>query len=140
MYQAGNPNQRAAGDDQTAIKHRVAHALIRPLKFLVSPILCLIALYIAFNFGMTMLLLATFLTVFEDTYHWSVGMAGLAYIGIGVGCAIGMFVFAQSSDRLLRANGRECRAERRLVLPMYVSPFLPIGLFIYAWTTEFKVH
>lgn len=139
--ETGNPNLRAAGDKQTPIPHLVLHTIIRPVKFLImSPILCLIALYIAFNFGVTMLLFATFPTVFEETYHWSVGISGLAYIGIGVGCAIGIFIFGKFSDRVLRGNGGPSNPERRLILMMYVSPLLPIGLFIYAWTTEYKVH
>ncbi|BDD57688.1 hypothetical protein MAP00_003034 [Monascus purpureus] len=137
----GNPNLRAAGDRQTPIPHLVLHTISRPVRFLlVSPILCLIALHVAFNFGVTMLLFATFPTVFEDTYGWSVGISGLAYIGIGVGCAIGIFIFGKFSDRMLRGNGGPYNPERRLILMMYVSPLLPIGLFLYAWTTESKVH
>lgn len=139
--ETGNPNLRAAGDKQTPIKQLVAHALTRPVKFVVmSPVVSLISLYIAFNFGVTMLLFATFPTVFEDTYHWGVSDSGLAYIGVGVGCAIGVFTFAQLSDRLLRADGEKYLAERRLILMMYVSPLFPVGLFIYGWTTEYKVH
>lgn len=137
----GNPNLHAAGDKQIPIKQLVAHALVRPVKFLfLSPIVSLISLYISFNFGVTMLLFATFPTVFEDNYHWRVGVSGLAYIGVGVGIAIGVFTFAKFSDRLLRVNGGNYRAERRLILMMYASPMFPIGLFIYAWTTEYRVH
>lgn len=139
--ETGNPNLRAAGDKQTPIRELVAHALTRPIKFLVkSPVVFLISLYIAFNFGVTMLLFATFPTVFEDTYGWGVGVSGLAYIGVGIGCAIGVFTFAKLSDRLLRANGEKYRAERRLILMMFVSPLYPVGLFIYGWTAQYRVH
>ena len=139
--QTGDPSLRAAGDNQIPIEQLVAHALSRPVRFIVmSPVVALVSLYIAFNFGVTMLLFATFPTVFEDTYHWSVSVSGLAYIGVGVGCAIGVFTFAMLSDRLLRVNGTKYLAERRLILMMYVSPLLPIGLFLYGWTTEYKVH
>lgn len=139
--ETGNLNLRAAGDKQTPIPHLVLHAIIRPIRFLImSPILCLIALYVVFNFGVTMLLFATFPAVFEDTYGWGVGISGLAYIGIGVGCAIGLFIFGKFSDRVLRGNGGPYNPERRLILMMYVSPLLPVGLFLYAWTTEYKVH
>ena len=149
--ETGNPNIHAAGNEQTPIKQLVARALVRPIKFLVkSPIVLLSALYIAFNFGVTMLLFATFPPVFEETYNWSVGVSGLAYIGVGVGCAVGIFVSAKLSDRLLLAHGREsggsngvdakARPERRLILMMYVAPLMPIGLFVYGWTTEYRVH
>ncbi|KAF4955588.1 hypothetical protein FGADI_4423 [Fusarium gaditjirri] len=139
--ETGNPNLRAAGDKQIPIKHLMLRALSRPMKFLfTSPIVALISLYIAFNFGVTMLLFATFPTVYEKTYHWSVSVSGLAYTGVGIGCAIGVITFAKLSDRLLKAEGGNYRAERRLIMMMFVSPMFPIGLFIYGWTTEYKVH
>ncbi|KAL5087099.1 hypothetical protein Trisim1_008479 [Trichoderma cf. simile WF8] len=139
--ETGNPNLVAAGDKQTPVKQLVLHAMARPMKFLfTSPIVALIALYIAFNFGVTMLLFATFPTVYENTYHWSVDLSGLAYVGVGIGCAIGVVTFAKLSDRLLKAEGGSYRPERRLIMMMFVSPMFPIGLFIYGWTTEYKVH
>ena len=140
--ETGNPNLIAAGDKQIPLHLLVAGAVVRPIKFLVmSPVLLLVALYIAVNFGITMLLFATFPTVYEDTYHWSVGISGLAYVGVGVGCAIGVFIFAKFADRLVRVpEGKEYKPERRMILMMYVSPLFPIAMFIYAWTTEYKVH
>ncbi len=139
--ETGNPNLRGAGDTQTPVKQLVLNAMARPMKFLfTSPIIALIALYIAFNFGVTMLLFATFPTVYENTYHWSVSLSGLAYVGVGIGCAIGVVTFAKLSDRLLNAEGGSYRPERRLIMMMFVSPMFPIGLFIYGWTTEYKVH
>lgn len=139
--ETGNPNLRASGDKQTPIKQLVLHALTRPMKFLfTSPIVALISLYIAFNFGVTMLLFATFPTVYENTYQWSVSVSGLVYIGVGIGCAIGVITFAELSDRLLNTEGGNYHAERRLIMMMFVSPMFPIGLFIYGWTTEYKVH
>ncbi|RAK95570.1 MFS transporter [Aspergillus ibericus CBS 121593] len=140
MKETGNPNLRAAGDRQIPIQVLVRHALVRPIKFLYqSPVVFLISLYIAFNFGVTMLLLATFPSIYENTYHWSVGISGLAYIGVGVGCAIGVFIFAKFSDRLVKPNaGGTYRPERRLILMMFVSPLFPIGLFIYGWTAKYR--
>jgi len=139
--ETGNPNFYVAGDIQAPVKQLVLHALTRPMKFLVkSPIVALIALYIAFNFGVTMLLFATFPTVYENTYHWRVSVSGLAYIGVGIGCIIGVVAFAKLSDRLLKAKGGSYRTERRLIMMMFVSPMFPIGLFIYGWATEYKVH
>lgn len=137
----GNPNLRAKGDTQTPLSHLITRAITRPATFLVrSPILFLISLYIAFNFGVTMLLFATFPVVFETYYGWSVGVSGLAYIGVGIGCAVGVVIFASLSDRLLNAECGNFRAERRLILMMWVSPLFPIGLFIYGWTVQYRVH
>ncbi|KIM92881.1 hypothetical protein OIDMADRAFT_46487 [Oidiodendron maius Zn] len=141
--ETGIPNLRAAGDKQIPVTQLVAHALKRPVKFLVkSPIVLLTSIYIAFIFGVVMLFYSTFPIVYEDTYDWRVGVSGLAYIGIGVGCGIGIIAFGKLSDRLVRdtANGGGYRAERRMILVMYFCPLVPIGLFIYGWTAYYKVH
>lgn len=139
--ETGNLNLRAKGDRQTPISHLIAQAISRPATYLIkSPILFLISLYIALNFGVTMLLFATFPTVFETYYGWSVGVSGLAYIGVGIGCGIGVMIFANLSDGLLHAEGGKFCPERRLILMMWVSPLFPIGLFIYGWTVQYRVH
>ncbi|KAJ5672509.1 Major facilitator superfamily domain general substrate transporter [Penicillium longicatenatum] len=139
--ETGNPKLRAKGNKQIPISQVIAHAVTRPATFLVfSPVLFLISLYIAFNFGVTMLLFATFPTVFETYYGWSVGVSGLAYVGVGIGCAVGILIFANLSDRLLHAEGGNFHAERRLILMMWVSPLFPIGLFLYGWTVQYRVH
>ncbi|KAI1293952.1 major facilitator superfamily domain-containing protein [Xylaria venustula] len=139
--ETGNPKLRAAGDRQIPISKLLAHALARPITFqFTSPIVFLLSLYIAFNFGVTMLLFATFPTVFEEAYNFSVSVSGLAYIGVGVGCAVGIFVFAKFSDRIARDKDGVYRSERRMILMIFASPLFPIALFIYGWTVKYQVH
>lgn len=145
--ETGNPNLRAASDRQIPFKQLMVDALARPVGFLTrSPIVLLVALYLAFIFGVIMLFFATFPPMFERVYHWSVAVSGLGYIGIGVGCAVGVVLFAKLSDRQLRGTddntGGRCnhRPERRLILMMYTSPLVSVGLFIYGWTVAYEVH
>lgn len=64
-------------------------AISRPLKMLfLSPIVGLMSLYIAINYGILYLFFTTITFVFEGQYHFSSGAVGLAYIGIGVGMFI----------------------------------------------------
>ena len=139
----GNPNLRAAGDKNIPVWQLLAHTLRRPIMLLIkSPIVLLTSLYVAFVFAVVMLFYSTFPIVYEDTYHWSVGVSGLAYLGIGVGGGIGTLAFARLSDRLVRdpANEGKYRAERRMILIMYTCPLVPAGLLIYGWTAYFRVH
>ncbi|KAH8157383.1 hypothetical protein CIB48_g10867 [Xylaria polymorpha] len=46
---------------------------------------------------------------------------------------------AKLTDTMVRTKDRQYRAERRLIMMMFVSPLFYIGLFIYGWTTENKV-
>jgi hypothetical protein len=59
--------------------------------------------------------------------------------------ALGIGVFGTLSDRLVKANmdsGERHRPEIRLS-PWFTIPAgitLPIGLFIYGWTIQYRVH
>lgn len=126
--ETGNAKLHAAGDKQIPFKKLLGHALTRPVRFLTtSPLVLLVALYLAFIFGVIMLFFATFPMVFESVYHWSVSVSGLGYIGVGIGCAIGVLLFAKLSDRLLQTNDGQYHSERRLILMMYISPLVPVG-------------
>jgi MFS family permease len=136
--ETGNEDLRPVNDKRIPIRQLVAGAMLRPPKMLMSPIVLLLAFYLALIFGVAMLLFATFPLVFEKTYHWSVGVSGLAYIGVGVGAGLGLFTFARLSDALLRTAGGG--PERRLLLMMWLSPTVPVGMILYGWTTYYKVH
>jgi MFS family permease len=109
-----------------------------------SPIVFLMSLYVAVNYGILYLLFTTITFVFEDQYHFSSGAVGLAFIGTGVGMFTGMAVLGIFSDKIIKkqqAKGNvkpEHRLPLILTLPGGIG--LPIGIFIYGWTTEKHVH
>ncbi|OJJ50402.1 hypothetical protein ASPZODRAFT_57741 [Penicilliopsis zonata CBS 506.65] len=132
--ETGNQNLRPARARQIPARQLMTRALTRPLRILVcSPIVLPLGLYMAIVFGMTYLLFATFPSVFEDMYGWSVGVSGLAYLGIGIGCTVGLALSAVLSDRMLRPNGGP---ERRLLLMIYIGPCVPLGIFWYGWSAH----
>ncbi|KAI0908131.1 major facilitator superfamily domain-containing protein [Ustulina deusta] len=113
--------------------------LIRPLKMLVlSPIVFLLSLYIAFVFGVVYLLYTTIPTVFEETYGFNVDLTGLVYLSLGLGNILGWLVCTFLSDRtivkLAQANDGHFEPEMRLTTSIYFGIFLPVTLFWYAST------
>ncbi|KAI1297829.1 major facilitator superfamily domain-containing protein [Xylaria venustula] len=118
-------------------------AIIRPLKMLLhSPLVLLLSLYTGLLFGLIFLLFTTFPIVFEGTYGFGPGVAGLAYLGLGIGLISGLILFATLSDKLLgqKRDGAVARPEERLILMKWFAPITPIGCFIYGWTAEYHVH
>ncbi|RWA07447.1 hypothetical protein EKO27_g7668 [Xylaria grammica] len=118
-------------------------AIVRPLKMLVFiPIVLLISLYTGLLFGLIFLLFATFPVVFEDTYGFSAGTSGLAYLGLGLGFITGLVVFSRLSDRQLKqTKGDEPpKPEQRLILMKWLGPISPLGIFLYGWTSYYRVH
>jgi multidrug resistance protein len=120
-------------------------AISRPLKLLfLSPIVGMMSLYVAINYGILYMFFTTVTFVYEGHYHFSSGAVGLSYIGVGVGMFIGMAVLGIMSDRIIRqqqAKG-EIKPEHRLplILTLPGAIALPIGVFIYGWTTQYHVH
>ncbi|KAI1145003.1 major facilitator superfamily domain-containing protein [Nemania diffusa] len=118
-------------------------AIVRPARMLLfSPLVLLLSLYTGTVFGLIFLLFTTFPLVFEGTYGFSSGIAGLAYLGLGIGLLCGLVLFATLSDKLLgqKRDGTIARPEERLILMKWFAPITPIGCFIYGWTTEKHVH
>ncbi|KAF6838946.1 major facilitator superfamily transporter [Colletotrichum plurivorum] len=120
-------------------------AIVKPLQFLTtSPIVPLLALYMSFIFGLLYLLLTTVTAVFNETYGWDLELCGLAYLGLGLGFAIGLFVVARTSDATVvkltkRANGRY-NPEMRLATCVIFAAFVPISFFWYGWAVQKRTH
>ncbi len=116
-------------------------AITRPTKLLfLSPIVLFLSLLSAFLFGLLFLLFTTFPTVFEEQYHFSTGVSGLAYLGVGIGMVVSLAAFATVSDRLQKALGDSPTPEGRLKPMMWALPTVPIGIFWYGWAAEQQTH
>jgi hypothetical protein len=116
-------------------------AITRPTKFLIlSPIVLLLSLLCAFVFGLLFILFTTFPMVFEEQYHFSVGVSGLSYLGIGIGMAVSLGAFATTSDKLQKALGDSPKPEGRLKPMAWVMPAVPVGIFWYGWAAEKQTH
>ncbi|KAI1454033.1 MFS general substrate transporter [Annulohypoxylon moriforme] len=143
--QTGNPNFRTKFDSEKPARSEILkRAILRPLKLLFrSPIVIMLALTVSIVYGYLYLLFTTFTTVFEGQYGFSTGSSGLAYLGLGVGFMVGLAFTGIISDRLTRsmtAKNGVLKPEYRLP-PLIIGAFsVPIGLFWYGWTTEYRVH
>lgn len=143
--ETGNENLRSKLAKDLTPRQLFAQAIARPMKMLfLSPIVGLMSLYIAINYGILYLFFTTVTFVFEGQYHFSSGAVGLSYIGVGVGMIVGMAALGTLSDKIIRqhqAKG-DVTPEHRLpfVLTLPGAIGLPIGVFIYGWTTYYHVH
>jgi multidrug resistance protein len=121
-------------------------AIVRPLKLLfTTPIITLTSLYVAITYGILYLLITTFSYVYSGQYHFGEGTVGLSFIPAGLGMMIGVVTFGMISDMMVKrtqASGLEHKPEIRIkpVLTIPCGVALPIGLFIYGWTADKKVH
>lgn len=144
--ETGNMNLRSKLDLGITPKELWKRSLIRPAKLMfLSPICALMSFYMAIVYAIMYLLFTTFTFVFEDHYGFSPSTIGLVYIGCGIGMLLGLAVLGSLSDPLMKRlaekhNGGNLKPEYRLPMLMYGGPFIPLGLFLYGWTTQYHVQ
>ncbi|KAE9574152.1 Efflux pump rdc3 [Colletotrichum fructicola] len=144
--ETGNENLRSKLETEAKVSDKFKFAIIRPLKLLfATPIVTLMALYVAVTYGILYLLITTFSFVFKDYYGFDEGTVGLTFLPAGIGMIIGVGTFGTLTDYIVKRNkdkGLPHRPEIRLspAMAMPCGVVLPIGLFLYGWTVEKHVH
>lgn len=143
--ETGNQNLRSKLDSGLTPAQNFRRAIVRPTKMLLfSPIVLLLSIYMAVVYGYLYLLFTTLTSVYEEVYHWNSGVAGLSYLGIGIGMFIGLFSFAATSDRtvtaLMKKKNTDRKPEYRLPVMMIGALLVPIGLFWYGWSADKQIH
>jgi hypothetical protein len=143
--ETGNLNLRSALDTGRDPKALFKLSIVRPIKMLfLSPIVFLMSLYMATIYGYLYLMFTTFPRVFEIQYGFSNRSVGLTYLGTGVGSFFGLIFYGAVSDRLVAAltkrNGGTVKPEYRLPVMFVGALIVPIGLFLYGWTADRKMH
>jgi hypothetical protein len=90
-------------------------AILRPSRMLLqSPIVTGLSIYLAVIYAYVYLLFTTFSTVFSGQYGFGTGVLGLAFLGLGFGMMIALFVLGSFSDKIqarLAVNHREFKLE-----------------------------
>jgi hypothetical protein len=109
-----------------------------------SPIVFLLALYMALCYGLLYLFFTTITSVFHDAYGWPIEICGLAYIPLGIGFTSGLVVVAKLSDatviRMTRAANGVFEPEMRLPACIFFACFIPVSFFWYGWCAFYRVH
>lgn len=124
---------------------KIRVAVTRPIKMLFThPVIFGLGLFMAFMYGFMYLLLVTFPDLWTEKYHYSVGISGLMYLGLGVGFCLGLVVFTPliqySYLKLIERNGGVAKPEFRLILISPVTVLMAIGLFWYGWSAQATIH
>ncbi|KAL6245501.1 Synaptic vesicle transporter SVOP [Rhinocladiella similis] len=114
--------------------------LIRPLQLLfLEPIVFLISLYMSVLYGLLYMFFVAYPIVYVEGKGWSEGSTGLMFIPLALGvvmsAACAPFVNKHYLSICARYPDGKPPAEARLIPMMFSCWFIPIGLFIFAWTS-----
>ncbi|KAL9108727.1 MAG: hypothetical protein Q9227_006523 [Pyrenula ochraceoflavens] len=110
-----------------------------------QPIVQVLAVYMAYSYGLMYLVLATFPRLWMEKYNESLGISGLNYISLGLGFFFGAPLCGKTNDVIYhrmkaRSPTKEGKPEYRMPLMIPFSLLVPCGLFLYGWTAETKTH
>ncbi|KAK8052695.1 major facilitator superfamily transporter [Apiospora saccharicola] len=144
--ETGNPHYRSKLALDLTPTQLFTRSILRPTKMLLCcPIVTVMCTYVAILYGTLYLLFSTYSFVFKEVYGFSTTAAGLVFLAGGMGTLAGLAYIANFSDRSVRkyaAAGKPVLPEARLPLVITVPGALtfPLGLFVYGWSAEARVH
>lgn len=116
-------------------------ALFRPFQLFFELIVFLISLYMSVIYSLLYLFFFAYPVVFMEGKGWSAGKTGLTFIPIAIGVIVSSLLAPWiNKDYNRRAQkfidrGETPPAELRLYPMMLGCWLVPIGLFIFAWTS-----
>lgn len=132
-----------AGKSVTSI---LGSALTRPIRLLIfHPIIMITAVNLALDYGILYIVLSSFAQLWTDHYHMSVEMSGLHYLAIAIGEVVAALLLSPMMDRYYRWKksqhpDSDLAPEYRLPLILPGALLAPVGLVIYGWAAENRVH
>ncbi|CAH6723366.1 polyamine transporter 2 [[Candida] jaroonii] len=121
------------------------HTILRPIRLLfLHPMILGLGSFMAFTYGFMYLMLVTFPRIYEGSYGFSVGITGLMYVPMGVGYILGIIVWTFTIQKiylgLTARNGGVAKPEYRLPCLVFSGIGLPVGLILFGWSAEKKLH
>ncbi|KAI9158177.1 putative multidrug resistance protein [Paramyrothecium foliicola] len=136
----GEPEHVTAEDiDMRPLSERLTVFLLRPFQLLFGELIVfLISLYMSVLYGLLYMFFVAFPIVYQKGKGYSAGKTGLMFIPVAVGVLLSAMcspLVNKHYIKMVKQHNGHPPAEIRLI-PMMLSCWLiPIGLFIFAWTS-----
>lgn len=147
IKETGNTDLHTDFDDpDKTVSRTLATAFVRPFRLLFTqPIIQVLAIYMMYLYGLMYLVLSTFPGLWQISYGMSTGIGGLNYIALGLGFFLGAQICAPLQDRIYARLKRHYnvsvgRPEFRIPMMVPGAFMMPVGLIIYGWTAQYRVH
>lgn len=130
--------------DPRPMREIVKIVLLRPFQLLfLEPIVLFLSLYMSVLYGLLYMFFVAFPIIYQEGKGYSAGITGLMFIPLALG-VVGSAICAPFVNKhylkLSAAAGGKPAAEARLIPMMISCWFIPVGLFIFAWTSYPTTH
>jgi len=125
--------------DTRPLGERLRIFLLRPFQLLLlEPIVLFVSLYMSVLYGLLYMFFVAFPIIYQEGKGYSASITGLMFIPVAIGVLLSACCAPLVNRHYLslcKKHGGKPPAEARLV-PMMVSCWaIPVGLFIFAWTS-----
>ncbi|KAF2161117.1 hypothetical protein M409DRAFT_69971 [Zasmidium cellare ATCC 36951] len=119
-------------------------AIVKPIEIMLKdPAIAFADFYLALCYGIYYSFFEAFALVYPPIYGFNLGETGVSFIFVGVACIIGVSIYNIYQIVYLipdvKKNGIRS-PEHRLVPALFSSIALPMGYFLFGWTTRKSVH
>ncbi|KAL2220367.1 putative MFS multidrug transporter [Thermoascus aurantiacus ATCC 26904] len=130
--------------DKRPLGEKLKIFLVRPFQLLfLEPIVLFISIYMSVLYGLLYMFFVAYPIVYQKGKGYNAGITGLMFIPLAIGVFMSAWCAPFVNKHYLKISAKyngKPPAEMRLI-PMMVSCwFIPIGLFIFAWTSYPHVH
>lgn len=126
------------------LSEELSEFILRPFQLLFQELIVfLITLYMSVLYGLLYMFFVAYPIVFQEGKGWSASMTGLMFIPLALGVVASAFCAPLVNKHYLKLcekHGGTPPPEMRLIPMMLSCWFIPIGLFIFAWTSYPTVH
>ncbi|KAH7885759.1 MFS general substrate transporter [Phlebopus sp. FC_14] len=135
--QTGDDRYRAQAEiDKQNLLTLIKISCTRPLYLLVTePAVLSFSVWVGFVWGVVFALMESVSPEFQSIYGFGIGETGLVFVTLVLGSIIG-FLANMCQEKLYHEHYARKKQEARLYLVCFTALFLPIGMFIYAWTAS----
>ncbi|KAF2012193.1 multidrug resistant protein [Aaosphaeria arxii CBS 175.79] len=130
--------------DMRPFAQRLWLFLVRPFQLLfLEPIVLFISVYMSVLYGLLYMFFVAYPIVYQQGKGYSAGITGLMFIPLMIGVLMSACCAPTVNKHyltLVAKHDGKPPAEARLIPMMISCWFIPVGLFIFAWTSYPRLH
>ncbi|KAF7715701.1 MFS-type transporter [Penicillium ucsense] len=130
--------------DPRPLGQKIRIFLFRPFQLLfLEPIVLFIALYMSVLYGLLYMFFVAYPIVYQAGKGWSASSTGMMFIPLAIGVLLSAACAPLVNKNYLKISaqcGGKPPAEKRLIPMMWSCWLIPVGLFIFAWTSYPRIH
>ncbi|ORY02466.1 major facilitator superfamily domain-containing protein [Clohesyomyces aquaticus] len=128
-------------EERTSLGKMIGISLYRPFHLLLTePVVFWFSLWVAFSWAVLYLTLAAIPLVFQRNHGFSLQQANSVFAAMCIG-AIFATLLSIYQEKIARAHGKLTNTpEGRLYFACVESACMPIGMFMFGWTSSPSIH